>query len=437
MPEFKAPAMALFIAIMLFCFPLVAVGGASAVAAAENYAHQKLLELTGDEFVDYTGDQISADRIREVPRVILLFTASWCGPCRAVMPDLEDFYQKYREQDQFEFLMVSRDHSKEAMHSYMKDYEMPWPAIPYEKIKQSGLSKKYNVRGIPHLIVLDASGELITRGHPASLLSRLEDRFIDKSDTKESKKPVVEFSNIRFIRSSLSTLELIVDYEFNISREKSAVLAVYPLKDGRRSTIFGYSPARLSPEGGTANVNISYKTYDPHYEKKQNHKPESITTDGFLLRVREKTSEGWNYIHKQRIEGKVKWIIEQVGESEAKYPSDTEVNSFSNARIEKIDNTSVKIIADYEYRSDHGDFVSASAAFGRDKDFSHPYVPGDIQRGSGTTEFRLNGLTEEVVNTDYVHLEMYIPQERTFYTQNLPYEYDWSKLGFTVPDSEE
>merc|ERR1712203_654164 len=58
-------------------------------------------------------------------------------------------------------VFVSSDRDQEAFDEYYK--EMPWLALPYEnRAAKDALSKQFKVQGIPSLVMLDASGALIT-----------------------------------------------------------------------------------------------------------------------------------------------------------------------------------------------------------------------------------------------------------------------------------
>jgi nucleoredoxin len=60
-----------------------------------------------------------------------------------------------------EVVFVSSDHSAEDFDKYYHD--MPWLALPYEdRDQKNSLSKKFKVKGIPSLVILDKDGSVIT-----------------------------------------------------------------------------------------------------------------------------------------------------------------------------------------------------------------------------------------------------------------------------------
>lgn len=94
--------------------------------------------------------------------VALYFSAHWCGPCRGFTPQLAEQYKKIIGSGKnWEVVFCSSDRDANAFKSYYK--EMPWLALPYSKrdLKEK-LSNKYGVQGIPTLVLLNETGELLT-----------------------------------------------------------------------------------------------------------------------------------------------------------------------------------------------------------------------------------------------------------------------------------
>ena len=119
-----------------------------------------LEELLGTELVDAKGDKVETSSL-EGKVIGLYFSASWCGPCRAFTPQLVEF--RDRNDEKFEVVFVSSDRSGEDQQAYMKDYDMEWPAIPFDSPLRQELGAKYGIRGIPSLIIIDDQGNLITK----------------------------------------------------------------------------------------------------------------------------------------------------------------------------------------------------------------------------------------------------------------------------------
>jgi thiol-disulfide isomerase/thioredoxin len=95
--------------------------------------------------------------------IALYFSAYWCGPCRQFTPQLVAFYNRVASQHpEFEIVFVSNDRSPVAMEAYMRDMQMPWPAIDFAKLPGKSALKKYAGDGIPCLVLLDASGKVVS-----------------------------------------------------------------------------------------------------------------------------------------------------------------------------------------------------------------------------------------------------------------------------------
>ncbi|GLI67800.1 hypothetical protein VaNZ11_012088 [Volvox africanus] len=93
---------------------------------------------------------------------LLYFSASWCPPCRRFTPELVKTMKALREAGKaVEAVFVSADREEHAMKEYHS--HMTWPALSFsDKERNHELSQRYEVEGIPALVVLDEEFNIIT-----------------------------------------------------------------------------------------------------------------------------------------------------------------------------------------------------------------------------------------------------------------------------------
>lgn len=120
--------------------------------------------------------------------VAFYFSAEWCGPCRKFTPQLVDYYKRVSsEHPEFEIVFFSSDKSQYAMEKYMRDENMPWLAIDFAKLKDKSVLKKNAGDGIPSLVLVDATGNVISSSYaegkyrgPQQVLTDLDAIFAGK-----------------------------------------------------------------------------------------------------------------------------------------------------------------------------------------------------------------------------------------------------------------
>jgi thiol-disulfide isomerase/thioredoxin len=92
--------------------------------------------------------------------VLLEFWATWCGPCRAMIPKLNTLHAEKADQG---LVIVGLSSEQDAVvQAFLEKTRMDYPIA-------LAMSPGYQVTGIPHSFLIGTDGRLLWRGHPATL----------------------------------------------------------------------------------------------------------------------------------------------------------------------------------------------------------------------------------------------------------------------------
>ena len=124
------------------------------ISSSEYPAVESLTELLGETLTTKEGQKKTVDILENAGLILIYFSAHWCPPCRNFTPTLIEFYNTLKNDGKnIELVFVSSDRSSSEYKSYYAS--MPWVALPFGSSKKSELSTRYNVSGIPKLVVID------------------------------------------------------------------------------------------------------------------------------------------------------------------------------------------------------------------------------------------------------------------------------------------
>ena len=137
--------------------------GTKAARTAENRLRalnlaegQPPLDLS--QFKDIDGKPIKMEDYKG--KVLLIdFWATWCGPCMHELPNVLEAYKKYHDKG-FEILGISFDTDREKFEKVIKEKGMTWRHYFDGKGWGNEIGALYNVRAIPHTILVGRDGKI-------------------------------------------------------------------------------------------------------------------------------------------------------------------------------------------------------------------------------------------------------------------------------------
>ncbi len=103
-----------------------------------------------------------SDYIKEGQFTIIDFWASWCGPCRAEMPNMVKIYKDFNNSG-VEIIGVSLDKDETAWKKGIKDLNMTWPQLSDLKFWQSKAAEAYGVQSIPMTVIIAPNGRILKK----------------------------------------------------------------------------------------------------------------------------------------------------------------------------------------------------------------------------------------------------------------------------------
>jgi thiol-disulfide isomerase/thioredoxin len=118
--------------------------------------------------------------------VLVDFWATWCGPCRAELPNVKRALAEYQDRG-FVVLGVSLDSDREALQQFLTDEQIPWANL-FSEGDEGGwkhpMAVKYGVQAIPATFLVDRDGKVVAQDLRGEDLHQHLAKLLDSGDTK-------------------------------------------------------------------------------------------------------------------------------------------------------------------------------------------------------------------------------------------------------------
>lgn len=154
---------------ILFLIALVIPGSRTAIMAGVNNLKAKIIppktneqvisQLSDDDYnwqlLDIKGNTVNLSDFKG--KVIFInFWATWCGPCIGEMPEIQKFYDKFKDNNNVVFIIATTD-DLITVQNFIKNKEFTFPVYSI----QSQIPSEMNHNSIPTSFLINQNGGIV------------------------------------------------------------------------------------------------------------------------------------------------------------------------------------------------------------------------------------------------------------------------------------
>ena len=150
--------------------------GPEQVAAEQQTTQQAAPNLT---LTALDGSKVELTSFKGKP-LFLNFWATWCPPCVAEMPYINELYPEYKDKINFALVSIEAATDQPKVENFIKEKGMQ---VPIYMGDNNAISQAYKVQGIPTTVIISATGK-ITKVHVGGMTKDALRKILDEAIKK-------------------------------------------------------------------------------------------------------------------------------------------------------------------------------------------------------------------------------------------------------------
>jgi peroxiredoxin len=103
------------------------------------------------------GEEVSLSDFRGEKKVMLNFWATWCPPCRAEMPDMQNVYEEYEDVEILAVNLTETEPGTDQVAEFRDDFGLTFPILMDHDVSVAG---EYDIQPVPTSYLIDTNGQI-------------------------------------------------------------------------------------------------------------------------------------------------------------------------------------------------------------------------------------------------------------------------------------
>jgi peroxiredoxin len=142
----------------------------------------EMLTAPGQPYLDVQALQQNGKAVRlselvgKADYLLVDFWASWCRPCRQLIPHLKDLHAKYHQSGKLQIVGISVDRDRNAWLQALQEEQMAWLQLHDTHEAPNNPSDTYGISAIPTTLLIDRNGTIVLRNPSEEEIAEILDK---------------------------------------------------------------------------------------------------------------------------------------------------------------------------------------------------------------------------------------------------------------------